>query len=176
MAASPNYQSALAELYEQHKHRVFNLAFHLTNNPHTAEDLLQDVFVRLLRGSPVELQQPLPYLRRAVLNGARDRARRAAPERLPDGDLVAAGPPPWHEAVQAERTREVAEALAGLPPEQREVVVLHVFENLGFAAIGELCGVSRNTAMSRYRYAREKLHQSLSSGTESSPRLESKHD
>ena len=48
-------------------------------------------------------------------------------------------------------------ALRTLPPEQREVVYLKVYEGLTFQEIGERCGVSLNTAASRYRYAIEAL-------------------
>ena len=55
-----------------------------------------------------------------------------------------------------------AGALAVLPREQREVVVLKVFEEMTFAEIGRLVGVSPNTAASRYRYAVAKMKEMLS--------------
>ncbi|MBK8100871.1 MAG: hypothetical protein IPK26_27605 [Planctomycetes bacterium] len=58
-------------------------------------------------------------------------------------------------AMRGERTLSVQVALAALPIEQREVVVLHVFEELSSRAIGELCGCSGETAAPRWRYACE---------------------
>ena len=52
-------------------------------------------------------------------------------------------------------------ALAALPDDQRQVVVLHVWGELTFAQIGDLLGVSANTVASRYRYALGKLRDSM---------------
>ena len=64
---------------------------------------------------------------------------------LPDDD--------WREQVQA--------AVKRLPPEQAEVVVLKIWEEMTFAEIAEVLGESLNTTASRYRYALEKLSRSL---------------
>jgi RNA polymerase sigma-70 factor, ECF subfamily len=55
-------------------------------------------------------------------------------------------------------------ALRALPTEQREVIYLKVFEGLTFHEIGERCGVSQNTAASRYRYALTALRGSMEMG------------
>jgi RNA polymerase sigma-70 factor (ECF subfamily) len=55
-------------------------------------------------------------------------------------------------------------ALAGLPPEQREVIYLKVFEGLTFQEIADRCGISINTAGSRYRYAAAALRRALAPG------------
>ena len=64
---------------------------------------------------------------------------------LPDDD--------WREQIQV--------AVKHLPPEQAEVVVLKIWEELTFAEIAEILGESPNTAASRYRYALEKLSHTL---------------
>jgi RNA polymerase sigma-70 factor (ECF subfamily) len=56
----------------------------------------------------------------------------------------------------------VREAVMGLPVEQREVVVLHVWGGLTFEEVGRTVGVPTNTAASRYRYALEKLRTAMS--------------
>jgi len=53
-------------------------------------------------------------------------------------------------------------ALGVLPDDQRQVVVLHVWGQLTFSQIGDLLGVSSNTAASRYRYALAKLRDEMS--------------
>ena len=60
-----------------------------------------------------------------------------------------------------EEAEAVNAALAALPSEQREVVVLHVYDGMTFRRIGEVLGVPLDTAASRYRYAREKLKEML---------------
>ncbi len=64
---------------------------------------------------------------------------------------------PVDEAEREESHRAVWSALRTLPPEQAEVVVLKIWEELTFAQIGEVLQISPNTAASRYQYAMAKL-------------------
>jgi len=91
----------------------------------------------------------------------RDLARRPRPREADLDLLPAADGEPVATAAQIERQQQVARALGALPLEQREVVVLHAFEELSFAAIGGLCGISPDTAASRWRYACGKLRARL---------------
>ena len=52
-------------------------------------------------------------------------------------------------------------ALAALPEEQRSVAIMHLWEGMTFAEIGTVCGISSNTAASRYRYALDKMRDQL---------------
>lgn len=104
------------------------------------------------------------YLYRAARNealsrirkqGVRNRAaaeRQAAPPivRGADGDLEA-----------AEEAQRVSKALLGLPVEQREVVVLKIYQDMTFREIARIVGISNNTAASRYRYGLAKLKETL---------------
>jgi len=56
---------------------------------------------------------------------------------------------------------KAATALSSLPDEQREVVILKIFQGMSFKEIAAVCGLSINTAASRYRYALEKLRTEL---------------
>ena len=76
-----------------------------------------------------------------------------------EGLLEVAAPEKRGEPALSPKEAEVA--LAGLPVEQREVVVLKIYEGFTFAQIGELTEVSPNTAASRYRYALAKLEEKL---------------
>ena len=67
--------------------------------------------------------------------------------------------PPDRDYVEEQNLRH---ALKSLPDDQREVIVLHVWGELTFSDIGELMGISANTAASRYRYALAKLCRSMS--------------
>ena len=66
-------------------------------------------------------------------------------------------------AVTHELTEKMGEAMAQLPDEQREVIVLHLQSKLRFREIARLQGISVNTAQSRYRYGLDKLRSSLNS-------------
>ena len=132
---------------------------------HTAEDVLQEVFVRVAvnRHRVAQAGNLKGYLlrmaRNAALNALKQQSRRAETA-LPDEDG-------WLEPVApaAERTGERAEraasALAALPEEQRTVIVLKTFQDCTFREIAEATGLPANTVASRYRYGMEKLRASL---------------
>lgn len=153
---------ALHEIYTAHKDAVWNAAVHLTGDASAAEDVVHDVFAALLSGRVPLPHTPRAWLLTAVLNRVRDRARRRAP--IDGVDLGAVPAPaigPDLAAIVGERAAQVAAALAELPLPQREVVVLHVFEEMPFRTIGELCGTSQDTVASRWRYACAKLRHRL---------------
>jgi len=68
---------------------------------------------------------------------------------------------PEHSAVSRERAAKLDAAMAGLPEEQREVIVLHLQGKLPFREIARLQEISINTALSRYRYGLDKLRAAL---------------
>jgi RNA polymerase sigma-70 factor (ECF subfamily) len=124
-----------------------------------AEDVVQHVFLNLLRGSAVELRSPVAYFYGAVRNGAinfhRARRRESA---LPEGDewLVSHG-------KSREEILAVQQALQQLPEEQREVVFLRIWSGLTFQEIAETMETPVNTVASRFRYALDKLRERLTS-------------
>lgn len=160
----PLVSPPLGALYHAHKDAVYNAAFHLLGDRAAAEDVLQDVFVALVRHGHINLHKPRAWLLTATLNRVRDRLRRRRPAGAEMDELPSAIPGPLREAERQEAAQRVAAALARLPLAQREVVVLHVFEELSFAAIGQLCGISQDTAASRWRYACDKLRARLVAG------------
>lgn len=122
---------------------------------HDAEDVLQTVFVRIVRKRRylADARSLNGYVFQIARNEAasftRLRRRRCS------GD-------PWLEAVETDaRPQEWAEelqaALGALPQEQREIVVLKTYRGKTFQEIGEMLELSPNTVASRYRYGIEKL-------------------
>lgn len=131
-----------------------------------AEDVVQEAFVRYWRnqrelpGDPQALL--ITSVRRSALDLARRNSRRAAREDLADGGLEETeanfAPLPGE---GEERRIEIEAALRRLPPEQREVLVLKIWQELTFEKIGEILAISPNTAASRYRYALVALRKEL---------------
>ena len=68
---------------------------------------------------------------------------------------------PERATASGELAARIDGAMAGLPGEQREVIVLHLQGRLPFREIAKLKAISINTAMSRYRYGLEKIHSAL---------------
>ena len=126
-----------------------------------AEDVVQDVFLRLMsqRSAP---DNPRAWLFRAVRNaaisGLRSQKRREARAARPQADR-----PPWFEPRPDERLDAAAaqQVLAGLPEEQREVVVLRIWGELTLREIGELLAEPVSTVFSRYQAALNAIRQRM---------------
>ena len=121
------------------------------------------MFASLLKGSALAsghaaIEKDAHYLRRAVRNECYSMLRHRSVRDAHAGALleVAAGPD-----ERPEERLALEGALKSLPPEQREVVHMHVYEGLTFREIADATGESINTIASRHRYALAKLRQTL---------------
>ena len=143
------YQQKAAELV------LYGRALGLSHGE--AEDVLQETFLALLRRQDVP-SKAAHYCVRSYRNHALN-YRRSLWRRL-TRELESRQ---WFDRSTQETTRTEAamRCLATLPGEQREVVVLKIWHDHTFEEIGELAGISPNTAAGRYRYAMAKLKQSL---------------
>ncbi len=155
---------ALGALFDLTSQRLVRFAVTLTRNQHDAEDCVQTALVRVAREPQLlaSVAFPWTYLLRMVRNEALAIVRRK--KRWPAGgnlsDLITLRR--VDELDREETHREVWRALRTLPPEQAEVVVLKIWEELTFAQIGQILDTSPNTAASRYQYALAKLTRRLS--------------
>ena len=133
-------------------------------HPQDAEDILQDVFRALVEAN--RLLMPIDHITgwlfRVARNRIIDRLRMRAPEPLVLDDLLPstdAGP----EAAYARSVliETLQEAIADLPPDQRDVFVAHEIEGRSFKSMADASGVSINTLLSRKRYAVLRLRERL---------------
>jgi RNA polymerase sigma-70 factor (ECF subfamily) len=128
-------------------------ARHWVRSAADAEDVVQEAFVKFWRRNHNIDNRPLLYatVRSIALDFIRRNSRRARRE----SDVVAE----TEQSVQPQfdpvddSQRALISALDGLPDEQREVLVMKIWNELTFAEIGIVLGISQNTAASRYRYA-----------------------
>jgi RNA polymerase sigma-70 factor (ECF subfamily) len=122
-----------------------------------AEDVIQQVFAALLRQDS-RIEQEEHYLRRAVRNECYSwlRARKGSP--LESSALLDAIP---GQPGDLDERLALEDAIRTLPPEQREVIHLHVFEGWTFQQIADASETSINTVAARYRYALVRLRQQL---------------
>ena len=154
----------IVQLYRLYGHGLFAYARSLTGRRETAEDIVQESFLRLLEsGSPLAKSSPSSYLYGVVRNLAMESSRQAALHRRHQPDVARDLTARASKGLDDERTRmSVALAeLESLPVDQREVVVLKVFGGLTFEEIGDILQVPAATGASRYRYALEKLSERL---------------
>ncbi|MFL6206895.1 MAG: sigma-70 family RNA polymerase sigma factor [Acidimicrobiales bacterium] len=131
------------------------LAWLLTHDHAAAEDVVQDAFVRL-RPRLAGIEQPTAYLRAAIVNGCRDRARSAG--------RADAG---WRrmrvitQVSSIDKPDELLDAVAHLPYKQRAVVVLRYWADLREAEIAEIVGVRPATVRSITARALQRLRKEL---------------
>ncbi len=118
-----------------------------------AEDVLQETFLALMQ-NPQSLREPEHYCLRSFRNRALN-YRRSLWRRL-TRELEAKC---WFDTSPAESPaeRDATRHLAELPMEQREVIVLKIWNRYTFEEIGGLLGISPNTAAGRYRYGLQKI-------------------
>ena len=148
---------ALEVLFGQWQRGLCNYAYALTHSQQDAEDAVAEAMLGLVKqGRKLgAVRNPKAYLFAAVRHAAFRHGRAVgAGERVEAADAQA-------EAPDASQTLAVKDALMALPDAQREAVTLKVYGRLTFAEIAEVAGVSANTAASRYRYAVQKLRQTL---------------
>jgi len=155
-------REALARIYGKYVHLLLSVAMGLLNDPHEAEDVVQDVFVSFAKGAgSFDLKGSLKaYLATSVVNRVRDRVRRQhCQQRRVDALTATAGEPGRLDPslLYSERCERLSAALAQLPCEQREAVVLRAKHEMKLRDIARLQGVSISTAHGRYRYGMEKL-------------------
>jgi len=159
-------KDALRRIYEKYRDYLLIVAVALSHDPHLAEDAVQDTFVAFAKNVVAfRLSGSLrAYLAACVANRVRDllRTRRRSRECLPDGRSVTSDEPGL--AITAnEELERLSGALAKLPEEQREVIVLRVHGRMRFRAIATLQDASVSTVKGRYRYGIQKLRSILDS-------------
>jgi len=147
------------QLYEEHARGLLAYACSFLTGFASAEDVLHQVFERLLRGD-IEIEGlPGPYLYRAVRNACLNQIRnRSRDVELDDR---------WFEGPAGLKETGVLLqcALKELPEEQRQIIMLHIWGQLSFEESAAVLGISPNTAASRYRYGLSKLREQFKPAT-----------
>jgi RNA polymerase sigma-70 factor (ECF subfamily) len=167
-------REALGEFFEIYFDRLYNVAYRIVGEHALAEDVLQEVFLKVYRAAD-QLdpdRDPGPWLVTLTRNACREQWRRrrrrvdrrarsldSGPglrETLPAGD---AGPE--DATLRSERDRTVARALMKLPISLREIVVLHDYHGLTHDEIGRVVGARSATIRKRYSRALAGLREFL---------------
>lgn len=159
--------SALSRVYEKYRDDLLRLAASMLGDATTAEDIVQDVFVRFAgTARTFRLMGSLKgYLATCVANAARNRLKAASRRRTVSIDEAAGlasdadGPERW--MIGSEQFHQVRGAMSRLPAEQREVVTMHLYGDMPFREIAEWQETSIKTVQSRYRYGLNKLRSAL---------------
>ncbi len=159
---------ALEELYRRYRRPLMGFAYRLTGDRALAEDIFQSTFIYFFQ----HLDRYAPkgklsaYLFRIARSKALDEKAVAVRERSALREYLytpapAAGTSPEEEAASQALETKVRAAMERLPVHLREVVILRLYQDLDYARIAEITGVSEATARSRMRYGLDALRKAL---------------
>jgi len=165
---------ALEQLVERYRRPLFHFILNMLNGQGEADEIFQEVWFRVIRNVARYRDQGfLSWLFRIAHNLMVDRFRwnkgwgwvsadRENAEGISIKDVAPdPGPTPDEQVGASESEQRVWEAVARLPPEQREVFILRMAEDLAFKEIASIQRVSINTALARMQYAVTKLREAL---------------
>jgi len=164
-------REAMARVYEKYVDGMLTLAAGLLNNRAAAEDVVQDVFLSFARSARgLKPSGNLRgYLATSVVNRVRDRKRQSRRQSVVS-DVPPDVPCDWacpdQRVIFTEQAARLSDAVAELPDEQREVVLLRLKSNMKFRDIARLQQTSINTVLGRYRYGLDKLRVTLNGEVE----------
>ncbi|MEO1253977.1 MAG: sigma-70 family RNA polymerase sigma factor [Bacteroidota bacterium] len=158
-------EEAFEELLNRHKDRVFTTIYLIVKDRYTAEDLMQEVFIKAIRtiksGRYNEEGKFLPWILRIAHNLSIDHFRKS--KRYPtivmeDGSIVFNSLEFSESSIEDEHIKQdTYKLLKGfvkdLPDSQREVLVMRHYMKMSFQEIADATDVSINTALGRMRYA-----------------------
>jgi len=151
-------------LFRSHHLPIFRYLKRMTGSQEAAEELTQDVFVRVVRALPGYRSQGkdaawiFSIARNVLLNRHRDSGRRPEPAASPADESL-----PGH-SVSPIRRIELDEAMAALPAPEREAFLLRELGGLSYDDIARLCEATADAVRSRIHRARLALRRSLAAG------------
>ena len=156
----------LEELYERHGENLYRYLSFRLGSAEDAEDVLQEAFCRFARYALRWrlVRNSKAFVFRTARNEANRFLRRKLGRREGERMILSGAASGFAAAFVAPEEPSLAMLLSQiekLPAEQKEIVFLKVFDGLTFKEIGSACGISANTAASRYRYGLAKLRQAV---------------
>ena len=169
---------AFEVLLSRHRKPVYNFILRFVGDKETAEDILQEAFMRVIKGAEAYKRQAkfTTWLYTIARNLCVDQTRRRKHRKhasldapmdtseesgtlmdvIPGNDMASD-----RKAVNKQLHETMQQAIAGLSEEQREVFLMREFLDMPFKQIADVVGVPENTVKSRMRYALEKLRLEL---------------
>lgn len=168
---------ALGLLMERHRDALYGYLLRLTSRPDAADDLFQEVFLKLVRNPAAynEREKFRAWLFTVARNAAMDRFRRESSrgevplegdgEKAGPGDFAAsADPGPAEAFYNKDLGQRIEEALSSLSADQREVFYLRHYSGLSFKEMADMLGVPIGTVLARMSRAAARLREKLGDG------------
>ena len=141
-------------IYEKYYDHVYRYCVYRTGSLYDAQDLAQETFLRLYRYTDLEQKNTKAYVLKVASNLCNDHLS-GRTDNAPLDDSIPAG-------VEIDDTQQsVRRAVAALPDETRQVIILHYFNGLRLSRIAEIMSIPLSTVKTRLRRGRQKLKQIL---------------
>lgn len=158
-------ESALEILINRHKQKIYSFIYSKVYDKDMAEDIFQDTFIKVIRtlkkGNYNEEGKFLPWVMRISHNLVIDHFRKS--NRMPKFDntgefsifsvLNDTSLNAENSIIKEQVENDVRRLVEELPPDQKEVLLMRIYEDMSFKEISDKTGVSINTALGRMRYA-----------------------
>lgn len=165
-AAAHGDEAAFRMVYERHRDVVYRFAYRMLQSVELAEEITHDCFLSLIK-KPSRFDGSRASLKTYLCAAARNQAIKHLQREVQHDELNADLPGAEHwnplkQIIGAELSAVVRQAIAELPPLQREAVILFEYEDLSLAEIALIVNADVGTVKSRLHRAREKLRQMLS--------------
>ena len=159
-----NLEQQLEAVFREHARMIYRTAYGVTGRHDDAEDVLQNIFLKLVRQplAPDFTKSPKAYLYRAAVNASVDIVRRRKLETLPDElDRIEAPPSEGFDGRES-RDRLLYEAIAELSPHAAQIVILRYMHGKSDAEIARWLGVSRGAVALKLFRSRARLRKLIS--------------
>ena len=154
--------SQFEALYEKYANDVLRVSYFYLGDRQQAEDVTQDVFVRLLTSNPdLEEGREKAWLLKVALNRCRDLWRAAWVKRVVLGSPAMDLAPAPDQIDDRMEKQELMNAIHRLPADFRDVILLHYYQDYGIAEMAGILKVPEGTVSSRLSRGRKKLEELL---------------
>lgn len=151
-----------SELYEQFATDVLRVCYFYIGDRQKAEDICQDVFVKLLTSKPeLKTGSEKAWLLKVALNRCRDTWRGAWFKRVVLGSPAFELIPAPDQFGKVDDTEQIMSAVNQLPPDFKEIVLLHYYQGYGVNEISEMLSLPEGTVSSRLSRSRKRLEKLL---------------
>jgi RNA polymerase sigma-70 factor (ECF subfamily) len=174
--AQAHDRDAFAALFEQYKNLAYRTAYLMLDDPHEAEDALQEVFVQVhksLAGFDPRKGAFTTWLYRITINYCLNHRRKRSFLSLPLDESLSSGEFPGARSAEKDA---VWQAVCGLSDKQQAVVVLRYYWDLSYAEVAQVLGIPLGTVKSRLDLALKTLRPALEEDSGSNLEIEATHE
>lgn len=146
----------------RHSRFVFRVAYAVLRNSHDAEDVVQEVFLKLYRNNAWDgMRDERAYLARAAWRAAIDHLPKHQQITADEMEVASAGPSPEQTALDTDLHSKVHRLIDGLPEELRQPLALSTIQELTSSEIAQVMGIPEGTVRTRVLRARQLLREKL---------------